>query len=130
MTAQVAGAVGLLFFVVVLLARWWLSAFEPAWLKELMICAFVVFGMGLAAVLLKNRRGSAERLHQELQLATISQERLLIIRAPGDEASAALLFFQFVSELSVQLYVLLYQLHERLLGLLNTWKPREFHKVQ
>ena len=126
-TAHVAGAVGLLLLVLLFLARWWLSAFEPAWLSELMIFAFLLFSMGLVGVLLKNWRTFAERLHRALQLATLSQERLLIVRAPGDEASAALLFFQFVSQLSVRLYVLSYQLHERLLGLLNRWSG---HHVQ
>lgn len=121
MAAHVAGAVGLLLLVVQFLARWWLSAFEPAWLRELMIFAFLLLSMVLVAALLKNWRTFAESLHKALQLATLSKERLLIVRAPGDEASAALLFFQFVSQLSVRLYVLLYQLHERLLGLLKRW---------
>jgi hypothetical protein len=87
-------------------ARWWLSAFEPAWLRELMIFAFLLFSMGLVAVLLKNWRTFAERLHRALHLATLSQERLLIIRAPGDEASAALLFFQFVSQLTADFRIM------------------------
>jgi len=98
-----------------------LSAFEPAWLRELIIDMFVFIIMGLVASLMINWRTYAEDLHQKLQLATLSTERLLIVRAPGDEASAALLFFQFVSQLSVRLYILLYQLHERLLGLLKHW---------
>ncbi len=121
MAVHVAGAVGLLLLVVQFLARWWLSAFDPVWLRELISFALLFLIMVLVAALMKNWRTFAGSLHKELQLATLSKERLLIIRAPGDEASAALLFFQFVSQLSVRIYVLLYQLHERLLGLLKRW---------
>jgi hypothetical protein len=129
MAAHVASAVGLLLLVAQFLARWWLSALEPAWLRELIIFAFLLLSTVLVAALLKNWRTFAESLHKELQLATLSKERLLIIRAPGDEASAALLFFQFVSQLSVRLYVLLYQLHERLLGLMKRWSGHRLRLV-
>ena len=95
MAAHIAGAVGLLLLIVQFLARRWLSAIEPAWLRELMIFVFLLLSMVLDAALLKNWRRFAENLHEALQLATLSKEGLLIIRAPGDESSAA--FFSFSS---------------------------------
>ncbi len=119
-TTQIVGAVVLLGVVSAILTMLWLDAFHPACPKEPMIFVLTLFLFGIVGSL-NNWQTYGERLHRELQLATLSRERLLIIRAPGDEASAALLFFQFVSELSVRVYVLLYQLQERFLRLLNRW---------
>jgi len=120
-TVHVAAAAVLLLLLVFLcfLAVFGQKDFEKAWYVGAFF--FTLFSMG-AVTLIDKWQMFAERLHRKLELATVSQDRLLVIRAPGDEASAALLFFQFVSELSVRLYVILYHFHQRLLGLLNRWR--------
>lgn len=80
--------------------------------------------MLMVAFLLIKWQEFARRLRDDVHLAELPQDRLLIIRAPGDEASAALLFFEFVSQISVRLYLVMYQRLERLRGLLERWNRR------
>jgi hypothetical protein len=51
----------------------------------------------------------------------LKQDRLLIIRSSGDEASAALGFFQFISQLHVRLFLLFSMMNARLERWTDSW---------
>lgn len=49
-------------------------------------------------------QGFASKIRSELELPEISPQRLLIVRSPADEASAFLLFSQFLWQLSMRVF--------------------------
>jgi hypothetical protein len=128
-TTHVVGGVGSLIVLLALLLRWALSGVEPTWLKELAMFGLFLFGMSLIATLLKEWLAFGARLDRAMKLPPVSRDRVLIVRAPGDEASAALLFTQFVSQVTVRLYVLLHQRHRRLEGMLERWSAHRLSVV-
>jgi hypothetical protein len=54
----------------------------------------------------------------------LKKDQLLIIRAPGDEASAALAFFQIISQLSVRVFLLFTSLNKRLEWWTDGWSSK------
>lgn len=71
-------------------------------LAVMMLFTFAVLLVGLLLFARWNRL--AEGVLASLRLAELPSRKLLIVRATGDEASAVLLFFQFLSFLAVRLF--------------------------
>lgn len=87
----------------------WLGEYGAVAINFLMLWTLGV------ALLLAYKRWDAwvERLLDSLRLAELPSPKLLLLRTTGDEASALLLFFQFVSMLAVRLFHTLQTLHAR-----------------
>ena len=66
-----------------------------------------------------------ERLLDSLRLADLPAPKLLLLRTTGDEASALLLFFQFLSMLAVRLFHLLQTLHARVEQRFALWSQHK-----
>jgi pimeloyl-ACP methyl ester carboxylesterase len=83
--------------------------FQQAWLPQLtgwvrisgLLIGLLPLLLGLAALVMS--RSAADRLLAELNVAPNGRMPLLILRSPGDEASGAIAWFQFLSQLSVGL---------------------------
>ena len=122
--AHVAGAAVLLVVLAHLLAQWLLPEFESPWLRQLLLVIVLIGSLAVASVLLPSWRKYANRLQDSLAFPTMAAGRLLLIRAPGDEAGAGLGFVQLMSQVGVRLYLMLHTRHERMLGALVRWRER------
>lgn len=67
----------------------------------------------------------ADGLIAKLRLADLPPSKLLVLRATGDEASALLLFFQFITVLGVRLFHSLQRLQETLSDTFEAWSRRK-----
>ena len=92
------------------------------------VARFLVPVMFLIGFMLLVRvwKNFSDRLLAELTLPSVPSNKLLIVRAPGDEASSALSFFQFVSQLSVRVYTTLVDAHMRVEGAARGWAGRKW----
>src|SRR5262249_17813012 len=84
-----------------------LSWFPQSW-GELARRAFMALAscvlIAASVVLLRSEMAVAAKLRRELTPAPLGEDRLKIIRSPGDEASGAISIFQFISGLTVRLF--------------------------
>jgi hypothetical protein len=91
------------------LAYWTLDEVLPvSWphAGRIAIMVFVLLALlGALAVLGPKWWRFAKQLGSELATPRFDQDKLLIIRSPGDEASGALVLFQLISQISVMLYL-------------------------
>lgn len=99
-----------------------LPASIPWGLPLFMYLVAVALGLGQ---LYKRWQGLAGGLIAKLRLAELPPSKLLVLRATGDEASALLLFFQFMTVLGVRLFHVLQRLRERLSDRFKTWSRRK-----
>jgi hypothetical protein len=80
------------------------------------VVALILMGPLIGSAILAVARrwyGFASKLRLKLELPKIARERLLVIRSPADEASTALLFGQFLWQLSVRIFILFTRLFAR-----------------
>jgi hypothetical protein len=85
--------------------------------------AGIVFVLGLMLLTYASSK-TATRLRSAMALPdpeNLQQDRLLIIRSSGDEASGALGFFQFISQLHVRLFLLFSVMNERVEHWTDSW---------
>lgn len=95
------------------------------WLPEIVGLALWTFvAMVVVAWLFARWDRGAKRILETLRLPEATPP-LLIMRAPGDEASALLIFFQFLSLLAVRLFHLLSRLHARSEDRFRHWARRK-----
>jgi len=119
---QVAGAAVALTVGVAIIAQQLLPEFDIWWLPHLLLVVILAISFGLIAWLLPAWKKYAERLVPDLQLGSLSSpQKLLLIRAPGDEAGAGLAFVQFVSHLNVRAYLMLSRRHALVRNALQGW---------
>jgi hypothetical protein len=121
----------LLAVLVALLAVYYLWLAEPVaaalpWLPSGVGTAlFLVVTAATIGLLYVRWNAMAERLLEQLTLPELPSEKLLILRATGDEASALLLFFQFLSLLLVRLFHLLQRLYGWVERHFTAWSSRK-----
>jgi hypothetical protein len=68
----------------------------------------------ICGVLVRRARRWADRLRQVLTPALPERDRLLIVRSPADEASGVIGFFQFISETTVRLFLMVEGWYQRI----------------
>ena len=104
-TSTFAAAVTALGFLLLWVANWMMP---EAWSAPARFGVRAAIFIGLGAVFVSVARavlGHSKRLLTELTPPLPTKERLLIIRSPGDEASAGLAVFQIVSQVTVRLFL-------------------------
>jgi hypothetical protein len=115
--------------VIMLLTMWTTDQVLPAPWPALVRFASVVLVssavMGAFALLVNKWREYAERLRGDLASPAFNPDRTLIIRSPADEASGALALFQFISQLSVRIYIRTFMLYERFEAAANGWAKQK-----
>jgi hypothetical protein len=67
----------------------------------------------------------AERVLETLRLAELPSHRLLVLRATGDEASAVLIFFQFLSLLAIRLFHLMQRIYAAIERSFVAWSSKK-----
>jgi len=86
---------------------------------------YLTFVGGALVSLYKGWSGLADRLIEALRLAELPSSKLLIVRETGDEASALLLFFQFVSQLAVRVFHILQATYFAIERRFETWSKQK-----
>lgn len=109
---HLAGALVVVMFMTLWLADRLLPVSWPGLARFVTVVLASVLVVSAGALLMRNWHASAERLRRELATPDLGADKLLIVRSPADEASGALALFQFVSQLSVRLYVRVFALYE------------------
>jgi len=112
--------------LVLLLIFLWLldNVFLTSWTDLGRLGFAVVVGsllMSTLLLLVKAARGHAKKLCRELTPLLPKTDHLLIIRSPADEASGALAIFQFISQVTVRLFLFAQSWYARFEGLVNSW---------
>ena len=77
--------------------------------------------MSVLLILVIAARKHSNKLCQELTPRLPKTDRLLIIRSPADEASGALAVFQFISQITVRLFLLAQSWYSRVEVLVTSW---------
>lgn len=115
--------------ILVFLVRWLVNDWNSWWLQQAAILLAAIAVSIPLSLLVRKWHSFSDTLHKMQLHGTLPKEKVMIIRAPGDEASGLLLFFHFVSRLTVLVYSMLYLFHRwlvRLAGLLASWRIRLF----
>lgn len=124
-TEQVAGASIIPALFMFIAANLYLPAFGVPVLRELALTLLLIASFVVVAIFLRRWKNYAERLLPDLMLpSSFPREKLLLIRAAGDEAGAGLALVQFVSQLNVRVYLLLRQRHARVRDAVKRWAGR------
>ena len=108
-----AGAILVLVVAIVAILDRWLPV---RWsdLARTIVDTFVgVSVVSVCGVLVSPARRWADRLRQVLTPALPERDRLLIVRSPADEASGVIGFFQFISETTVRVFLVVEGWYQR-----------------
>jgi hypothetical protein len=81
--------------------------------------------MGIVVVAARAAHEQARRLIAAFSPPALPEHRLLILRAPSDEASGAISVMQFVSQLTVRLFLLVSAAHEPVVAFLTRQAARK-----
>ena len=115
--------------VLVLALLWLMNVLLPtSWPTPARLAVMVLVGsflMSLILLLIKNAREHARRLRREITSSPTKRDKLLIIRSPADEASGAIAIFQFISQITVRLFLLTQSWYARFEALVNRWAKRK-----
>lgn len=121
--------------VVVMLLTMWLSdrvLLPDSWPGPIRFSATIgvtSIVMGLIASFVKKWREFVGRLKRELALPFVPPAQLLIVRSPADEASAVLVFSQFISQLTVRVYMKAQTAYEWYVALMSRWATQKGRMV-
>lgn len=122
---HLVGALVVVMFLTIWMMDQVLPASWPAWGRFAAVVLVSSIVMGAFAVLVNKWREYAERLRRDLASPAIKRDRILIIRSPADEASGALALFQFISQLSVRMYIRTFMIYERFEVAVNGWAKQK-----